>query len=282
MKKVLFIISALCALVSCQQIQRDLTRNAVLEMNGNFLYLDEIEQVIPTNLSIADSAEHAERYKKQWIIGNLMYEKAKVNIGNSKDIEKLTELYKRELIINKYQQQLILEKLQQIPEDSLISLYEKKKEHFLLKSPLIKGIFIQVHSSAQGQDSLSRLMSDINDENLEAIMRYCTGHALKYDFFIDNWTQYSKIIDNLPNKIDSTDPILSRGTIVQQSEEYSYYLKVTGLCKAGDPSPYELIKSELYNILLNREKIQFITDFRQELYNEAIENGMVHFYENED
>ena len=152
MKKVVFIILSLCALVSCQQIQRDLTRNAVLEMNGNYLYLDEIEQVIPTNLSVADSAKYAESYKKQWIISNLMYQKAKENVGKSKEIDKLTEIYKRELIINKYQQQLILEKLQQIPEDSLVALYEKRKESFLLKNPLIKGIFIQVQSSAQGQD----------------------------------------------------------------------------------------------------------------------------------
>jgi hypothetical protein len=282
MKKVVFIILSLCALVSCQQIQRDLTRNAVLEMNGNYLYLDEIEQVIPTNLSVADSAKYAESYKKQWIISNLMYQKAKENVGKSKEIDKLTEIYKRELIINKYQQQLILEKLQQIPEDSLVALYEKRKESFLLKTPLIKGIFIQVHSSAQGQDSLSRLLSDINDENLEPIMRYCTGNALDYEFFIDNWTDYSEVIKSLPNKIESTDPILSRGTVVQQSEENNYYLKVIGLCKAGEPSPYELIKGELYNILLNKEKIQFITDFRQELYNEAIENGAVHFYENEE
>lgn len=282
MKKVISFIFILITLVSCQQIQRDLTRNAVLEMNGNFLYLDEIESVIPANLSIADSAEYAESYKKQWIIGNLMYEKAKENIGKSKDIDKLTEIYKRELIINKYQQQLILEKLKQIPEDSLSALYEKRKDHFLLNAPLIKGIFIQVHNSAQGQDSLSNLLKEINDESLESIMRYCTANALKYEFFIDNWTPYSKIIDNLPNKIESTDPVLSRGTIVQQTEEYSYYLKVTGICKAGEPSPYELIKNELYNILLNKEKIQFITDFRQELYNEAIENGIIHFYENEE
>ena len=185
MKKAIFFILALCTLVSCQQIQRDLTRNAVLEMDGNFLYLDEIEKVIPRDLSVADSAKYADSYKKQWIISNLMYKKAKENVGNSKEIDKLTEIYKHELIINKYQQQLILEKLQQIPEDSLVSLYEKKKESFLIKNPLIKGIFIQVHNSAQGQDSLSRLLSDINDENLESIMRYCTGNALKYEFFID-------------------------------------------------------------------------------------------------
>ena len=65
MKKIVFIILSLCALASCQQIQRDLTRNAVLEMNGNFLYLDEIEQVIPTGLSVADSAKYAESYNYQ-------------------------------------------------------------------------------------------------------------------------------------------------------------------------------------------------------------------------
>lgn len=282
MRKAISIILLVCALVSCQKIQRDLTRDAILEMNGNFLYLDEIEKIIPKGLSIADSAEYANTYKKQWIISNLMYEKALKNVGSSKDVDKLTELYKRELIINKYQQILISEKLKHIPEDSLFSFYNKNKDLFLLKDPIIKGIFIQVHNTAPDQSELSKLLSEINDDNLDSIMRYCTGNAIKYDFFIDNWTPYQEIANKLPQLIESTDPILSRGTIVQQSEEYSYYLKVTGLCKAGDPSPYELIKSELHNILLNKEKIQFITDFRQELYNEAINQGLVHFYEKEE
>lgn len=282
MRKLIPFIITLCTLVSCQQIQRDLTRDAVLEMNGNFLYLDEIEKVVPKGLSVADSVSYANTYKKQWIISNLMYNKALENVGKSKEIEELIEIYKRELIINKYQQELISEKLKQIPEDSLISFYHKEKDLFLLKEPLLKGIFIKVHNTAANQDSLSNLLSNINDENLEAIMRYCTQHAIQYEFFTDSWTAFDNIIKKLPNNIESTDPILSRDIVLQQSEEYNYYLKVLGICKAGEPSPYELIKQDIYNILSNREKINFITDLRLELYNEAMESGLVHSYENED
>ena len=44
---------------------------------------------------------------------------------------------------------------------------------------------------------------------------------------------------------------------------------------------YEMIKNELRNILLNQEKIKFINQFQQSLYNDAVENGEIKYFENE-
>ncbi len=112
-------------------------------------------------------------------------------------------------------------------------------------------------------------------------MGYCTQHAVQYEFFIEEWTPYSKIASRLPESVDSNDPKLTRGTVIQQSEGFAHYLRITGKCNAGTPQPYVMVQPELRNILLNQEKIRFINEFQQSLYNNAIKDGQIIFFDNE-
>lgn len=275
------LLLTVCILPSCQQIVRDLTREVAIEVEGEFLYQDEIENFIPNNISKDDSLYLAESYKKQWVTQTLLYKKALRNIGNKKSIDQQAELYRKELIINQYQQQLIAEKLSDIPEDSLLAYYEKNKELFPLEAPVIKGIFIQLPTTSSDQADLKKWLSNTTDENLENIMRYCTQHAASHEFFLEKWTPYEKISSLMPQRIDANDPALTRGTIVQQQQEYSYYLRITGKCDTGTPQPYEMVKPKLHSALLNQEKIRFINHFQQELYNIAVKEGKVISHENE-
>lgn len=284
MKKTLsiaIVIGLVIGVTSCKQTLRDFTRDAVLEVDGEILYQDEIEDFIPEGINPNDSLYLAESYKKQWVTQVLMYKKAYSNIGNNAKIKQLVESYRKELIINQYQQQLITEKLGNIAEDSLLSYYDKNKELFLLDEAVIKGIFIKVPTSAVEQDELNQWLSNTIDENLEKIMRYCTQHAILYEFFLESWSPYKKITSMMPESIDSNDPALTRGTIVQKKEDYTYYLRITGKCNAGSPQPYEMVGPELQNIMINQEKIKFINHFQQSLYNKALENGDIIFFDNE-
>lgn len=265
---------------SCQQTLRDFTRDAVLEVEGEVLYQDEIEAFIPEGISSSDSLYLVETYKKQWATRVLMYKMAFDNIGNNATITQMTEAYRKELTINQYQQQLIAERIEEISEDSLLNYYETNKTLFPLQEAVIKGIFIQVPSSDTEQNDLKKWLSNTTDEHLEKIMQHCTQHAVHYEFFLEDWTPYGKIANLLPESIDSNDPKLTRGTIIQTKEGQTYYLRITGKCNAGTPQPYEMIRPELHNILLNQEKIRFINQFEQSLYNKAIEDGDIIYFEN--
>lgn len=268
-------------ITSCQQTLRDFTRDAVLEVEGVVLYQDEIDDFIPEGISASDSSYLVETYKKQWITRVLVYKMAYKNIGNSAQIKQMAEAYQKELTINHYQQQLITENLGDISEDSLMSYYQKNKELFLLDEAVIKGIFIKLPSATSEQAELANWLSNTTDENLENIMRYCTQHAVFYEFFLESWTPYGKIAHMLPESVDSNDPALTRGSIKQTKDDYTYYLRITGKCNAGQPQPYEMIRPELQNILLNQEKIKFIQTFQQSLYDKAIANGQIKYFENE-
>lgn len=268
-------------ITSCQQTLRDFTRDAVLEVEGVVLYQDEIDDFIPEGISASDSTYLVETFKKQWITRVLVYKMAYKNIGNSAEIKQMADAYQKELTINHYQQQLIAENLKEVSEDSLMSYYQKNKELFLLDEAVIKGIFIKLPSSSIEQEDLVNWLSNTTDENLENIMRYCTQHAVFYEFFLESWTPYGKIAHMLPESVDSNDPALTRGSIKQAKEDYTYYLRITGKCNAGQPQPYEMIRPELQNILLNQEKIKFIQTFQQSLYDKAIANGQIKYFENE-
>lgn len=264
------------AFCSCNKVvQLDPTKNHIMEVNGNVLSYDDIVKVMPEDLSGQDSAIFVENYKKRWATNILMYDKALRNVGSTDEINELAEIYRRELIINEYQQQLIDQEMPELNEDSIIAFYEKQKEHFPLEEAIVKGIFIKILTSTPNQSKLSRWLSNINDENLDNIMRFCTKTAIYYDFFNDNWVYYSKISSLLPEKMDANDPALSRGTVVLQSDEYSYYLKIIGICQAGEPKPYEFIRPELMNIMANKQKIDFIHNFQEDLYQKALKNNTI-------
>lgn len=277
---ILVLILAL-GITSCQQTLRDFTRDAVLEVEGVVLYQDEIDDFIPEGISASDSTYLVETFKKQWITRVLVYKMAYKNIGNSAEIKQMADAYQKELTINHYQQQLIAENLNEVSEDSLMSYYQKNKELFLLDEAVIKGIFIKLPSSSIEQEDLVNWLSNTTDENLENIMRYCTQHAVFYEFFLESWTPYGKIAHMLPESVDSNDPALTRGSIKQAKDDYTYYLRITGKCNAGQPQPYEMIRPELQNILLNQEKIKFIQTFQQSLYDKAVANGQIKYFENE-
>ena len=284
MKKLSYIaivIGILMGTTACQQTLRDFTRDAILEVNGEILYQDEIDEFIPKGINPSDSLYLIETYKKQWVTRVLMYKMAYDNVGKSEEIKEMTESYRKELTINQYQQQLIAEKLEDVAENSLISYYEKHKALFPLNEAVIKGIFIKVATSETNQDELKKWLSNTTDQNLENIMGYCTQHAVQHEFFLEGWTPYNKIASMLPEHLDSNDPILTRGTVIQNKEGFTYYLRITGKCNAGTPQPYEMIQPELHNILLNQEKIRFINQFQQSLYDNAVENGDIIFFDNE-
>src|SRR5574344_418345 len=264
------------AFCSCNKVvQLDPTKNHIMEVNGNVLSYDDIVKVMPEDLSGQDSAIFVENYKKRWATNILMYDKALRNVGSTDEINELAEIYRRELIINEYEQQLIDQEMPELNEDSIMAFYEKQKEHFPLEEAIVKGIFIKILTSTPNQSKLSRWLSNINDENLDNIMRFCTKTAIYYDFFNDNWVYYSKISSLLPEKMDANDPALSRGTVVLQSDEYSYYLKIIGICQAGEPKPYEFIRPELMNIMANKQKIDFIHNFQEDLYQKALKNNTI-------
>ena len=81
MKKLLFFIVVLFS-ASCSEKPSDSGRTPLLELEGKFLYKDEIDKIRPTNTSVMDEVDIAGRYVRKWVTRTLTYENAKRSIDN--------------------------------------------------------------------------------------------------------------------------------------------------------------------------------------------------------
>lgn len=276
------------SLSSCDRIEQLARRifthasqepEAVMQVGDQVLYLDHVEAVIPDGLTGQDSIDFVQSFMRQWGTTQLMYSKAIQNVNTVSEIEEMAETYRRELIVNAYQQQLVAQKIAPIPEDSLRNFYQREKKSFPLEGTIVKGIFIKMPTKTPQQAKLSQWLRSMSDEDMEKISTYCDKHALSQEIFLDNWTPYSKIAALLPNFISPDDPRLGQGTIVEQSEDFSYYLRITEMVKDGQPRPYELARGDIEYTLTNLQKQDYIKNFQEELYNQAVEEGEIKFFE---
>ena len=157
MRILVLLLITLLGCGACKKQHDHKGKTPLVEVDGNFLYKEDLMSVLPVGLSKDDSILFAEHYIRSWAEEILLYEKAANNIPDNVDVEKLVENYRKALIMHTYQQELINQKLiNDIPEQEIADYYEKNKELFKLENPLIKGLFIKVPLTAPQLNNVRR------------------------------------------------------------------------------------------------------------------------------
>ena len=279
MKKFFFFILTISAL-ACSDKGGDVKRTPVLEVEGKFLYQDEIDQIIPATASLIDSADIAERYIKKWVTDVLVYENAKRNINKLNDIEKRVEEYRKSLIINEYEQALIKERLSGVvTEDEMKKFYETYKSQLISQENLIKGLLLIVPKNAPQIDKVREWVRLSNTKSLENIEKYSLKNAISYDYFMNNWTSFGEILKKAPFRIEDSKVFVRSTSFAETSDSTKMYLlRIVSSIPTGQTEPYDLAKKKISSILLNKKKSDFIIQFENDIYKDAKEEGSINYF----
>ena len=114
--------------ISCTEKHDHRGKTPLVEVNGTFLYKEDLQSVLPAGLTKDDSLLFAEHYIRTWVEDLLLYEKAQNNIPDNEEIDRLVENYRKALIMHTYQEELIGQRLtKDIPEQEIAENYEKNK-----------------------------------------------------------------------------------------------------------------------------------------------------------
>lgn len=266
---------------SCKNKTAEYERTALLEVEGKFLYKDQVNDIIPPNLSTEDSIQTAERYIRKWVTDVLVYENAKRNISNTEEINQLLEDYKKSLIIHQYQQKLINQRLPKQPrEEELLSFYDKYSYQFTLDENLIKGILLVVPTTAPQINNVRSWVKSANIKSLENIEKYSLKNAISYDYFANNWVSFLELKKKIPIVTDDAAGFITQNTFVELEDSTKhYFLKIVDFKVIGDIEPFENAKPKIINLILNKLKAEFIINLEKEIYNDAIKNETVFFFE---
>ena len=267
---------------ACGTKSQDTKRKAILEVEGKFLYLDEIKQIIPPNVNDSDSIKISSGFIKKWVTDVLMYENAKRNIGNKNEIDELVEIYRKSLTIHQYQQKLIEQRLpKEASEEELKEFYDKYSDQLQLKENVIKGLLLIVPEKAPKMSSVRAWVQSANLKSLENIEKYSIQNAISYDYFGDRWLSFSEVLKKIPLQIqDPSNFIVSTHFIEKSDSVNHYFLRITSYQKIGQVEPFEMAKEKIATILINKHKADFIAKFEKELYDDAVKKEEVNFIKN--
>ena len=255
-------------------------RDVLAKVNDRIVTRDEIEAQIPRGTSPEDSLIRAESLVKKRIIDMLMDDVAYQNIGDEKtEIDRLVNEYRRSLIRHRYQERMVNDKVSaNIREYELIAYYEENKEQFILNENLIKGLFLKAPVNAPGLDNVRKWYVSQSEESLEKIEKYSLQNAIIYDYFYDRWVLFDEILEKIPHRITNTTQYLKVNNHMELSDSsYVYFLNISDRLLVGNVAPFDYAQSQIQGMLVNRRKIDFLRDFGEKLYLDAVKNESVKF-----
>ncbi|WP_085535401.1 hypothetical protein [Massilibacteroides vaginae] len=253
--------------------------DALVEVNGQILYKSNLKGIIPTGISSSDSLMFAENYIEKWVKDKLIYDVALKNLDDAQEVERLVNVYRQSLIRYRYQERLVLEKLSpNIRESDKLIYFEENQEYFRLNNAIVKGLFLKIPVEAPGLDEVKKWYKSNSTESLEKIEKYSIQNASIFDYFFDKWVDFDEVAGNIPVPVTNGNAFLQSNKFVEVSDSaFCYLLNIQEYISAGSIAPYDYAESRIVEMLINQKKKDFIADFENELYTDAVKRGNVKF-----
>ncbi len=259
--------------------------NDVIAQVGNKkLDRSEIASVIPNGTKPQDSVIMADDYIKKWIKQELMIKKAEENLAvNQKNVTRELEEYRNSLIIYRYKNELIAQKMDTtVSESEIIDYYSNNADNFLLKKNIVKAIFIKIPEEFADPENLKQMCRDVTEEGIIEIRDYCIQYAKNFDIFMDNWVDFELVIQNIPNIIENPERFLRNNDIIEMNDSLYYYLvSIRDYKLKNEPAPLEYVEENIKNLILNRRKVEFLKDLENRVYTEAVRKNEFKIFDTE-
>ena len=256
-------------------------KTPLVEVDGRFLYREDLQAVMPVGLSADDSLLFADDYVRNWAEEVLLYDKAEENIPDNAEVERLVANYRKSLILHIYQQALIHQKLSaQVTEEEVEAYYRDNLNLFKVDRPLIKGLFIKVPLKAPHLADVRRWYRSDSHEAVEHLEKYSLRNAVKYEYFYDKWVPAADVLGQLPEGGVAAETALRQKRPVELADTaFHYFLNVTDYRAVGEEEPYEMARAHARDLLLNIRQVEFMRQVRDDLYRRAVENEEITYYD---
>ena len=265
-----FSVFILSILSGCSYFTNSSPGNLVIARVGDKTLLrKDLAATLPHGITKPDSINQSKFYIQRWVRQELMLKMAEENLtDDQKDVQRELDEYRTSLIIHRYQQQLINQKLDTVIADGDIrQYYDTHPEKFILDENIVKAIYIEVPKKEAKLDQLKHWMNASDDKSRMELEKYSFQYATKFDYFNELWIDFSQIRSRMPVSFTSPEVILKRNSFIESSDENKYYLAaIKDYRLIGDKAPFEFVKDRITHLILNTRKIEFIEELQKNIY----------------
>ena len=270
------IIAFLTFTVSCFNSDN---KQIIASVNEKDLLLSEVLKEMPK--ATEDSTFFIERYMNLWIRKQLMIYHSEINLSSDLlNYEAQIADYRSSLLIYAYQQELINQNFDtSITSKEISDYYNQYREEFKLVKNIFMGRYIVVDKSAPKSKKLKKWYKSNKPDDIESLTDYCHQFAKEYYLSDSSWQYFSSINNKLPKFITEEEYFLENTKGVWfEDQQYRHYIYIKNYQIKGSISPLALEREKIRNVLLNKNKIQYLKQLEDELYQNALALKKIKIY----
>ncbi len=255
--------------------------NAVARVYNIYLYEEDLQEKMPTDLSKEDSILFRTSYINAWAMEQLLLKKAKLNIGDeNEDIRSLIEKYERELLIDKYKQAVVQQELDTVfLEYDIEEYYQNNKAIFRLNENLVQLRYIHFDNDMNDEREIIRLFKSNKKEDINELI----DRELEFNSFNFNdsiWISQNDVIKKLP--FLKAESKLKKNKFMQKEDSLGVYLlTINKVLYRNDIAPKSYVTSSIERMILHKRKLELAEIIERTLVSDAIENKQYELYNNE-
>lgn len=253
------------------------------QVGNAYLYPSEVKELVKPGLTQKDSSLMIAGLVEKWIRKQLILQIAELNLlDEEKDVSKELEEYRTSLIIYKYEQKFVKEKLDTVVSQSDIEeYYEANKSNFVLNYSIVKAQYIKLPKDAPQIEKLRNLMKLESEENIKEIESMCYQFALKYDYFNDDWINFDNIKMVFPLVLPDNSQFYENNKFIETMDSTAHYLlNIKSFQPKGAIAPAHYVFRDIKSIILLKRKQKLIHDLENNMYFDALNKNNFTIYNN--
>ena len=281
MKNFFIVWLLLLSVFSCTEKEKTANEKPVARVSEKYLYESDINSLITKGMSKDDSIIVVRNYIDDWIRKQLMLEKAELKLTDeSLELEKLINDYRSSLLIFKYQQELINQKLDTIVSDEEVEdYYNEYSSNFILTDNIVKVLYIKLSKEAPEILNVKQWYKSSSEESFSKLENHCYQYATKFDNFNDEWVPFDYLLAEIPIVLDDQERFLKYQKYIETEDDLYYYLvKINDYRLKSSVQPLEYATAKIKNIILNKRKFTLIQELENSVYNEALSHNKFTIY----
>ncbi len=277
-----YVLLFLVNFYSCKN-SSDKDRVPLARVGDKILYKDQINDVLPYNLSEEDSILFLNSYVNTWATRELLLQKALLNLEDMqiRQFDSLIQAYRENLYTTAYKQALVKQTLDTtISDDETKTYYKVNKENFTLNEDLVKLRYINIDKNNTNLNKIKRKFKRFNVDDAQLLDSF----SLQYKSYYLNDSVWVKT-KQLPQKISVFTPqniqnYLKKSQFFEINDSLSLYLiHIKDVRKRNEIAPLTYVKPTIKKILLNQRKLTFIKKLEKDIVNDALQRKELQLYQ---
>lgn len=284
MARVGFLIAGLVFLAGCGAPEEAGGRpgeRPLARVHERKLYLSDFSATLPRQLAGKDSLAFVNTYVEQWILGELLKQQAEKNLpAEQKDIEKEIEEYRKNLLVYRYETELVKQQLDTAVSPAEIeAYYNNHAQNFMLRDNIVKVTYAKVSAKSPNLEKLKKWYASDDAKDLDNLRNYCIQYADNFFLDANTWLLLEDVMREIPLRDYNPELLLRTTRRIELSDSvYNYFLFIRDFKIKNMPSPLSFEKDNIRQVIINKRKLKLIEEMKQSIYAQAKENGNFEIY----